>query len=288
MIDPRLKELSSHVTPFAFVRYLQANGWVALDQKREGIAVCKYHNGEQFEQVSIPLDSTLHDYALAMYLAVRDVADLEGRPIEHVVRTLLNTNADILIIRIDAPGIELGSIPFDAGVSLYANFRSLITSSVQDVLHLGNGLEDCTEDAVQLFVRQCRFGQAERGDGYIVPLLCPFLDTTDGTPFEHSAIFNADTCATSLTRQATRHILEGIHSLKTAIDTGADLSIPVSADVCDSVASLCTLCPEAKVEIRVEWSPAVRDNIPAISSVILSSAYAAPLRAISGMFKANG
>lgn len=222
-----------------------------------------------------------------MYLAVRDVAGLEGRSIEHVVRTLLNPNADILIIRIDAPGIDLGSIPFDAGVSLYESARNLVASSAHDVLHLRNGLADCTEDAVQKFVHQCRFGQTERG-GYIVPLLCPFLDS-NRSPFDPSAIFDASqTCAASLTRQVTRHVLEGIHSLKTAIDTGSDLQIRVSTHFCDTLSNLCSLCTDAKMDIRVEWSPAVRDNISAISSVNLSSADIAPLVTISDRLRANG
>lgn len=66
MIDLALEELSSHINPLTFVRYLQANGWVSLDRKREGIATYQYRNGEQFEQVLIPLDQTFFDYALAM------------------------------------------------------------------------------------------------------------------------------------------------------------------------------------------------------------------------------
>lgn len=65
MIDPALEELSSHINPLAFVRYLQANGWVwvSLDRKREGIATYQYRNVEQFEQVSIPLHQTFIDCA---------------------------------------------------------------------------------------------------------------------------------------------------------------------------------------------------------------------------------
>ena len=46
--------------------------------------------------------------------------------------------------------------------------------------------------------------------------------------------------------------------------------LPVSADFCDAAANLCGLGTGDLVELQVQWSPAVRENVPAISTVRLS------------------
>ena len=70
-----------------------------------------------------------------------------------------------------------------------------------------------------------------------------------------------------------RHLIEGLHSLQTAIDAGSPPEIPVSAEFCDAMANLCRQCGGGTVHVQVQWSPAVRENIPAVSDVRLSGGY---------------
>ena len=151
------EELSGRINPFVIKRYLKGNGWVPFKTKRDDISVFQYIKDGQFEQVTIPNDRTLFDYSMALYQAVRAVADVEGRPIEQMLLTLLNPHSDIVKIRIDDPSIEPGNIPFDAAAELYENARKLIAASARDVLHPRNYHAGRPDDSVQKFVSQCRF-----------------------------------------------------------------------------------------------------------------------------------
>ena len=104
------EELSGRISPFVIKRYLKENGWVPFKTKRDDISVYQYIKDGQFEQVTIPNDRTLFDYSMALYQAVRAVADFEGRPVEQMLLTLLNPHSDIIKIRIDDPSIEPGNI----------------------------------------------------------------------------------------------------------------------------------------------------------------------------------
>ena len=103
------EELSGRINPFVIKRYLKGNGWVPFKTRRDDISVFQYIKDGQFEQVTIPNDRTLFDYSMALYQAVRIVADVEGRPIEQMLLTLLNPHSDIVKIRIDDPSIEPGN-----------------------------------------------------------------------------------------------------------------------------------------------------------------------------------
>lgn len=274
------EELAGRVNPFVIKRYLKGNGWVPFKTKRDDISIFQYTESDRFEQVTIPNDRMLFDYSMALYQAIRAVADVEGRPVEQMLLTLLNPHSDIIKIRIDDPGIEPGNIPFDAAVDLYENARKLIAASARDVLHPRNFHAGRPDDSVQKFVSQCRFGQTEVGS-YVVPLVCPFMDVDSGTQEQLTIFDAADECAESLTRKVTRHIIEGIHSIKVAIDTEAEPEVPVSANFCDAVIGICGQRTEALVDFHAQWSPAVRKNIPSFSSVRLNSNYIAPIKAMS-------
>lgn len=94
------EELSEQIDPFVFERYLKRNGWIPFEIKRDDIAIYQYIKDDQFEQVTIPNDRTLFDYSMALYQAVRTVANVEGRPIEEMLLTLLSSHSDIVKIRI--------------------------------------------------------------------------------------------------------------------------------------------------------------------------------------------
>ena len=104
--------------------------------------------------------------------------------------------------------------------------------------------------------------------------------------YEQLSVFdNEDDCASSLTRQVTRHVIEGIYSIKTAIDNDSMADVKVSANFCDAVVGICGQYANAQVDFQAQWSPEVRKNTPSFSSVKLSSDYVAPLKAMSKTLK---
>lgn len=62
----------------------------------------------------------------------------------------------------------------------------------------------------------------------------------------------AEDCALSLTRKVTRHMIEGIRSIKSAVETDSRLEGLVSANFCDAVAGICGQGPDVEVEFQVQ------------------------------------
>lgn len=77
----------------------------------------------------------------------------------------------------------------------------------------------------------------------MIPYISSSVSAFLGSGFyEQLTIFNkADEYADSLTRKVTRHLLEGNHSIKTAVDTELELTIPVSTNFCDALHGLLVL-----------------------------------------------
>ena len=273
------QKFAGRINPFVVKRYLMGNGWKTFEAKRNDVFVLQYFDDKKFEQVVIPNNQTLSDYSMALYQAIKTISDVEGKSVEEILSSLLNPYSDIIKICVDNPGIEFGNIPFDAVRDLYRNVKKLIAVSVCDILHPRNYHVGCPSDAVKKFVSQCRFGQTE-ADGYVVPVLCPFIDA-NGNPYDDKTIFDySDNAADSLTRKVTRHLIEGIYSIKAAVDTKSKPEILVSANFCDALAGICRQHADTLIEFHAKWSPAIRKNIPSFSSVSLDGGYIALIKAL--------
>lgn len=90
--------LSGKIDHSVIQRYLQENGWKPFETKRNDISVFQYFEDNRFEQVVIPKDKEISDYAIAMYRAVETIADVEKKPIEEILLKLLEPNSYTLIL----------------------------------------------------------------------------------------------------------------------------------------------------------------------------------------------
>lgn len=93
------EELAGRIDPNVIKRHLKENGWSPFKTKRNDISVFQYVTDTRFEQVTIPNDRTLFDYSFAMYQAVMAIADIEGKPIEQTLLTLLDPHIDAIVDR---------------------------------------------------------------------------------------------------------------------------------------------------------------------------------------------
>lgn len=90
--------LAGEIGYSAIQRYLQENGWKPFKTKRSDISIFQYFEDNQFEQVVIPKDKEISDYAISMYRAVQTIADVEKKPIEEILLKLLEPNSYTLIL----------------------------------------------------------------------------------------------------------------------------------------------------------------------------------------------
>lgn len=275
------EDLVQAIDPAAFVRYLAVNGWRPLQTKREGVAIYQYFHEDELEQADIPFNREFRDYGWALYRAVRETAYHENRPIMQVFQTLLNLNADILMIRRANPCMEASGVPLPTVVRFYSSLERLLAASIWDVQPRSR------PDTVRNLIRHCHVAQTKAGSDMVF-LACPFLDE-DGNPYTPQTVWDhTDDCVRSLTRRAMRHLIEGIHALETITYKTPLSEMPVSADFCDAASNLCGLGTGDLVDLQVQWSPAVRENVPTISAVRLSGDFADQWRDVAKAMERAG
>lgn len=73
------------VNPLVICDYLSENGWNIFEQKRQDIKIYQCNKNDTFEQVTIPLDKSLRDYKVAIFTALKTIADVENKSIAQLI-----------------------------------------------------------------------------------------------------------------------------------------------------------------------------------------------------------
>jgi hypothetical protein len=117
-----LSNVLKNINPLHFSDYLVETGWKEIKRKNPLIRLFQFDDGT-FYQIIIPIDSSLSDYQEAMYEAIKTLSEKEKRPIDKIIFSLVNPNADVIRIRFSSRSVELGNIPFDNAIKLYENAK---------------------------------------------------------------------------------------------------------------------------------------------------------------------
>lgn len=93
------KILTEKINPFFFAKHLEDAGWTQFQIKRDYVTVFQLHRGDDFFQVTIPMNKILRDYREAMYRAICVVAEAESKSVHQLMLYLLNPDADTSRVR---------------------------------------------------------------------------------------------------------------------------------------------------------------------------------------------
>ena len=102
----RTSRIIQTINPIAFSKYLKDTNWQVLPIKRSDIGIFQKTIDDNLFQVTVPMDSSLIDYAYAMHEAVEKVAFCNNQTLEQLVLYLINPNSDVLKIRLDRKDID--------------------------------------------------------------------------------------------------------------------------------------------------------------------------------------
>lgn len=91
----RLSELAAAVAYQDLRSYLEARRWDQFPSRIGYAAIYRSPDAGAVE-VQIPLDTDLADYADAIVLAARRIAEFEHRPVEQILRDLLQPRSDTI------------------------------------------------------------------------------------------------------------------------------------------------------------------------------------------------
>ncbi|HEY8376763.1 MAG TPA: hypothetical protein VIK91_09755 [Nannocystis sp.] len=254
----RLIELAAAVAYQDLRAYLEARGWNSFPSRVSYAAIYRSPGASDFE-VQIPLDTDLADYADAIVLAARRIAAFEDRPIEQVLRDLLQPRCDTVRYAVTGPSTRTGTISLVAGHSLVSGALKSLLASACSVQRPRRFHPRMTLADAESFVRACRLGQTEIGS-YVLTVEAPLdihtqLDTTE-LPFGRRA--------TTYLFESTAYLARAIRHGETArlLDEtpGAPL---VSANLCESLVEMMPPDESADLRLTGSWSPL----IPAPASV---------------------
>ena len=287
-----LTEMAGKINHVDLMKYVTELGWCKFEGKvRSGISVYQKALDDKLYQITIPCDRTFSDYSLAMKMVVEVLSITEGKSEEQLILELLNPLSDILRVRHISPSVENGSILFEDAISLFENSKKLLLNATLDCCAYKKIYRGRPPENVQQFINNCRYGQTEIGS-YVISLVCPFM-TFDNDEIKQLSIFtDEEESSVSITRRATRKLIESIHEIKHTIEKGEDLSNliedpqkNISVSFIEALSNLNIGSKNHSLEISAKWAPTVRFNKPEIANVELSNDYYAPLKSVVDKYK---
>lgn len=232
--------------------YVLGRGWKSVQSKDPALAL--FVSPDKQEQLQVPQEGPARDIRRMMADALGKLARFEQRSPSAVYEDLSHPFEDALRLRVQSKIAEAGTLPLNAGLSLFFGGRGLLTAAACSVVQPQAFYPRKSMKRVTDFIDRCRVGQTEVGS-YVASILCPslapaakglFEDLEEPTPFE---------------RKVTQKLMSGLAVLGRSVSEG-DASLideavdqGVSADLCDALAGIEPPDEDALVHIELSWSP---------------------------------
>jgi hypothetical protein len=256
-------EQARRITPRALCVYARALGLKKLEGVNGTIAV--YHRAEaRAEQIIVPLDEQLDDYAEMVAGAVVRLAEWERRPIREILDHLLLPPADLLHFQDSGPHAADGTLPLLQAVELVAGVRKALLAQAHSVLQPRPFHPRLSRHEAEQFVGACRFGQTRRGS-FTVVVACPLEAVpTEASLFEQQPPF---------TRQVTASFMRALARLADAAEQdhadallSADTFPVLSANLCEALIQMRPLGDRPALTVSAVWSraalPPAEEQVP--------------------------
>jgi hypothetical protein len=262
------KDVLSSLNPGEVQAYLFSRGWSAVPYGRDGDGLLFHHLSMPEVDLLLPLKRDLRDYAARMKDLLVSLATIERRPVQEILNDLTGPTGDVFRFRVAGSVAALGNLPLDEAMKLLAGARQLLWSSAFSVIRAEALHPVRTVKQVDDFLKNCRFGQTERGS-FVATILAPVppeiqppltgLDAGHFEPEEPYARRVTTGLMSSLGLMAQQIRMGKPGELLNAVDQG------ISANLCDALAMLRPPGDESCLDIRVNWArtrPHIPVNVP--------------------------
>lgn len=150
-------------------RYLRGRGWRPIDDPRATVAAYASARGDE---VVVPLDRTLGDYARRLGELVDTVSRSEGRAPGEVLEELSLPPGDALSFRVRSDLVSSGTIPVLDSLRLREGQKNLLLAAAHSALVPQRYFPRLGRAEPTELLAQCREGQTARGS-YVTTLLVP-------------------------------------------------------------------------------------------------------------------
>jgi hypothetical protein len=257
--------------------YLAARSWAHIPSRRDYAAIYRSPGNGEVE-VQIPLDTGLADYGDAMALAARRLAGFEGRPVEQVLRDLLQPRSDTLRYALADDALRTGTIDLLTGSSLTSGAVKSLRASACSVQHPRRFHPRMSLTDADGYVRACRLGQTEIGS-YVLTINTPLdihdqLDAHDQIPFGRRA--------TTLLLDSTAYIAKSVRQgdASRILEDREDAPL-VSANLCEALVEMMPPDESADLRISGSWSPLAPPPKTALVDILLDRSMFEPIERLA-------
>ncbi len=247
-------EILRAIRPLELVAYLRANGW-RQEQRLERGAFWRKESNE----LLLPLDSNLGDFANRMAEVLQMLERAEQRSQLEILEDLMMVSADVIRPRLPGADGE-GSLSLEQGTIVYEQARNLMLAAACAAIERRSLYAKRKPEQAMQYLRHARFGPSKQGS-YIVTIISPvppklssakdlFGEEFGLEPFERRTVrvlAEALEAVASAVREAA--VTGEIDPMKAAVERG------VSANLCEAILGLDEGGGGKGVEFTFSWSP---------------------------------
>ncbi|HLX61941.1 MAG TPA: hypothetical protein VKX17_11730 [Planctomycetota bacterium] len=242
----------SKIVPQNVRDYAKSRGWARIETKQSNVAVYRSPIAGRYEQLVVPMDSTLDDYAERIADVVANLSRVEGRAPIDVANDLLTPDADTLRFANESLDADRGSIGILEGIQLLEGARRSILAAACSVLTPAQHHPRLSRAEADQLLKASRLNHTEQGS-FVVAISCP-LRAVDS---DHSLIEEP------FARRTTKLLARSVAKLVRAIENDKLDSIMepspngpvVTSNLCEALLRMLPSRDDGGLRLSVSWSP---------------------------------
>ena len=236
--------------------YALAKGWRRVQDVNGEIALFN-HPGAEFDQLIVPMDESLDDYAKRLRDVIQNLAAFESRSSVEVLNDLITPDADILRYRVASKATGRGSIPLMEGIRLLDGAKRSILSAACSVTNPVTHHARMSRTEADQLLKACHLGQTERRS-YGVSVSCPLRAVERDQPMLPGN--------EPFTRRAVTILMRSVSRVVTAIESDEVPAVfeslanaPVlSTNLCDAILQMQPDDEASYLDISVSWATTLK------------------------------
>jgi hypothetical protein len=240
--------------------YVASQGWKSDPSLASSKALLYTVPDASDAELLIPKTKELGDYVNRMADVVQMLAAVEERSIWEVLNDISTPPADTIRLQITAPDATLGLLPLDDGIRLIVGGRGLLLAAACSAHHAqAHYPRQAFKESLE-FLQSCQLGQTERGS-FVATMMAPIppqIGRRQGNLLESEPDVAIE--SEPFARKATLRLMSALGHINNSIADGKYDAIldgvphGVSANLCDSIASMQSDREQAQLQIRMSWS----------------------------------
>lgn len=269
--DPVPKSVLKLITPQQVRSYALAKGWQRVAGVNGEIALFS-HPGGQFDQLIVPMDDSLDDYANRLCDVVENLSEFESRPAAEVLNDLMAPESDTVRYRVASIATGRGSIPLIDGIRLLDGAKRSILAAACSVVHPATHHPRMSRTEAQQLLSACHLGQTERGS-YSVSVSCPLRAVEQDQPLLPGQ--------EPFTRRAVSLLMHSVSRLVSAIELDAVAGVfkaapaqpTLSANLCEALLEMQPPQEGSHLDIRASFATTLPAQAPVPDAVRIKHEY---------------